>query len=216
MTIFGCIEEFDECSSNSFDEYIERLECFFHTNDIGYEAKKCSMLLSVHVAKTYSTLCSVLALMQPSAVTYASITSSATKESRPESYVHYAAQMHASAHKMVTTTENQKHHKTCYRCDGQHIPQACEFSTAVYHYCKKRGHIACVCLTKTRQGIDKDTASTTAGQRTLLLMNSKMSTLFTTPPPKEKRGAKAIFAHCDSKQTITHNGSGFGSCMILD
>uniref|UniRef100_A0A672P1Z5 Paraneoplastic antigen Ma-like C-terminal domain-containing protein n=1 Tax=Sinocyclocheilus grahami TaxID=75366 RepID=A0A672P1Z5_SINGR len=73
MAMLGRIEEFDECSSNSFEEYIERLECFFHANDIEDGAKKRSLLLSVCGAKTYSTLRSVLAPTQPSTVTYANI-----------------------------------------------------------------------------------------------------------------------------------------------
>ncbi len=40
MTMLNRIEEFDECLSNSFEEYIERLEFFFHANDIEDDAKK--------------------------------------------------------------------------------------------------------------------------------------------------------------------------------
>uniref|UniRef100_A0A3B3R993 Paraneoplastic antigen Ma-like C-terminal domain-containing protein n=1 Tax=Paramormyrops kingsleyae TaxID=1676925 RepID=A0A3B3R993_9TELE len=73
MSVLGHIEEFDECSSSSFEEYIERLECFFHANDIVDDAKKRSVLLSVCGAKTYSMLRSVIAPTQPSTVTYANI-----------------------------------------------------------------------------------------------------------------------------------------------
>ncbi len=62
MTMLSRIEEFDECLSNSFEEYIERLECFFHANYIEDDTKKRSVLLSVHGAKTYSTLRSVQTL----------------------------------------------------------------------------------------------------------------------------------------------------------
>ncbi len=81
MTMLGRIKEFDECSSNSFEEYIERLECFFHANDIEDDAKKRSVLLSVCGAKTYSTLRSVLAPTQPSTLSYANIVSALKRSS---------------------------------------------------------------------------------------------------------------------------------------
>lgn len=83
MTMLGRIEEFDECSSNSFEEYIERLECFFHANDIEDDAKKRSVLLSVCGAKTYSTLRSVLAPTQPSTVSYANIVAALKRHYSP-------------------------------------------------------------------------------------------------------------------------------------
>lgn len=256
MTTLGRIEEFDECSSNSFEEYTERLECFFHANDIEDDAKKRSVLLSVCGAKTYSTLRSVLAPTQPSTVSYANIVAALKRhyspapseivqrfhfhnckqkpnqsisnyiaelrrlsvhcafgdqleamlrdrivcgvmdealqrrllaeptltfkeaedkalaaetallnarllrqhqnESRLEDDVHYAAHAQASVHKTAVSNENPTRDKPCFRCGGQHTPQSCRFSTAVCHYCKKRGHISRVCLTKTKHGTDKD------------------------------------------------------------
>ena len=38
----------------------------------------------------------------------------------------------------------------CYRCGGTHLPKDCYFKDVEYHFCKKRGHIAKVCRTKTK------------------------------------------------------------------
>ncbi|KAL0148660.1 hypothetical protein M9458_055987 [Cirrhinus mrigala] len=81
--MLGPIEEFDECSSNSFEEYIERLECFFHANDIEDDAKKRSVLLSVCGSKTYSTLRSVIAPTQPSTVTNTNIVAALKRHYSP-------------------------------------------------------------------------------------------------------------------------------------
>ncbi|XP_060774421.1 uncharacterized protein K02A2.6-like [Neoarius graeffei] len=47
-------------------------------------------------------------------------------------------------------TETQNH--PCFRCGGVHDPRTCKFNSAVRHYCKKRGHIARVCLKKAKDG----------------------------------------------------------------
>ncbi|KAI2667094.1 hypothetical protein H4Q32_031059 [Labeo rohita] len=285
MSMLGRIEEFDECSSNSFEEYIERLECFFHANDIEGDAKKRSVLLSVCGAKTYSTLRSVIAPTQPSTVTYANIVAALKRhyspapseivqrfhfhnckqkpnqsisnyiaelrrlsvhcsfgdqldamlrdrivcgvldealqrrllaeptltfkeaeeralaaetallnarllrkqqhELLPQDEVHYAAHTHASAHKVTTTSENQNRDKPCYRCGSQHFPQACKFSTAVCHYCKKRGHIARVCLTKTRHSNNKEAAGVAAERPTNTVTHDQQN---------EQRSVKAVVA----------------------
>ncbi len=88
MTMLNRIEEFDECLSNSFEEYIERLDFFSHANDIEDDAKKvlCCLVcvvLSVCGAKTYSTLCSVLAPTQPSTVPYANIVAALNRHYSP-------------------------------------------------------------------------------------------------------------------------------------
>ena len=43
--------------------------------------------------------------------------------------------------------------KHCYRCGGQHQAKDCSVKDAESHYCKKRGHIAKVCCTKTKERI---------------------------------------------------------------
>ncbi len=96
-------------------------------------------------------------------------------ESLPQDDVQYAAHTHASAYKVAATSEYQKCDKPCYRCGGQHIPQACKFSTAVCHYCKKRGHIARVCLTKTRHSSDKDSAGITAERHTNVITHDQQN-----------------------------------------
>ena len=39
----------------------------------------------------------------------------------------------------------------CYRCGGKHNQLTCRFKSEVFHYCRKRGHIAKVCKTKLAQ-----------------------------------------------------------------
>lgn len=41
--------------------------------------------------------------------------------------------------------------RPCYRCTGQHDPQACRFKTTECHYCKKEGHIEKACIAKKKQ-----------------------------------------------------------------
>lgn len=36
--------------------------------------------------------------------------------------------------------------KRCFRCGALHVSSECKFSTAVCHLCKRRGHIAWVCM----------------------------------------------------------------------
>ena len=38
----------------------------------------------------------------------------------------------------------------CYRCGSTHLPKDCYFKDTECHFCKKRGHLAKVCRTKTK------------------------------------------------------------------
>ncbi|XP_039590611.1 uncharacterized protein K02A2.6-like [Polypterus senegalus] len=72
MATLGRIDEFN-AETGVWEEYAERLECFFHANDIDNPEKKRSILLSVCGAATYSTLRSLLAPTPPCAVPYRDI-----------------------------------------------------------------------------------------------------------------------------------------------
>lgn len=61
MATFGRIEEFSGDKDASWDEYSERLECFFEANGIDAAEKKRAVLLSVCGAATYSMLRSLVA-----------------------------------------------------------------------------------------------------------------------------------------------------------
>ena len=39
----------------------------------------------------------------------------------------------------------------CYRCGAKHKPSECKFREAECHFCKKKGHIAKVCLSKNKK-----------------------------------------------------------------
>lgn len=73
MATFGRIEEFSEEKSSSWQEYAERLECFFVANGIVEAEKKRAVFLSVCGPATYSTLRSLLTPRLPSAVSYEDI-----------------------------------------------------------------------------------------------------------------------------------------------
>ena len=73
MASLGRIEEFSGENNNSWEEYAERLECFFDANDITGEEKKRSILLTVCGAATYSTLRSLVAPRKPKEVPYADL-----------------------------------------------------------------------------------------------------------------------------------------------
>lgn len=62
---------------------------------------------------------------------------------------------HTSAKAKQTETQS----RPCFRCGGMHDSRACKFITAVCHYCKKRGHIARVCLKKAKDGTDSSGAA---------------------------------------------------------
>ena len=38
----------------------------------------------------------------------------------------------------------------CYRCKGKHSPKSCQFKDAECRSCKKKGHIACACMSMPR------------------------------------------------------------------
>ena len=40
--------------------------------------------------------------------------------------------------------------QTCYRCKGKHSAKSCRFKDAKCRNCKKKGHIACVCMSMPR------------------------------------------------------------------
>ena len=46
---------------------------------------------------------------------------------------------------------NPRHPTTCHRCLGEHTPQTCPFKQAECHKCKKVGHIAKACKTKSQK-----------------------------------------------------------------
>ena len=48
--------------------------------------------------------------------------------------------------KPVVPVHNVSTASSCYRCGGQHQPQQCRFKQVLCNYCKKKGHIAKVCL----------------------------------------------------------------------
>lgn len=45
-------------------------------------------------------------------------------------------------------SESREDFKACFRCGGAHNSNSCKFRVATCHYCKRRGHIARLCLTK--------------------------------------------------------------------
>ena len=51
----------------------------------------------------------------------------------------------ATAHPKVND-RNQAHLETpCYHCGGQHSAKSCRFKDSVCNFCRKKGHIQCVC-----------------------------------------------------------------------
>ena len=56
MAFYGKSKEFVDEKHRSWEEYVERLECFFVANDIGNDESKCTVLLCVCGTVTYSTL----------------------------------------------------------------------------------------------------------------------------------------------------------------
>lgn len=140
-------------------------------------------------------------------------------ESLPQDDVHYAAHTHASAaHKVAATSEYKKRNKSCYRCGGQHIPQTCKFSTAVCHYCKKRGHIARVCLTKARHGSDKDSAGSTAEQHTNIITHDPQNeySVYSATPKSKLGGQKPYLATVIlNKQAHTMEVDSVAACSLI-
>ena len=53
--LYGAISEFMPSEEN-WDQYIERLSCYFEANDITVEAKKKAIFLSIVGSKTYTIL----------------------------------------------------------------------------------------------------------------------------------------------------------------
>ena len=55
----------------------------------------------------------------------------------------------------VTQTPKQSNGKksfgACHRCGGKHMQKDCPFKEAECHKCKKKGHLAQVCRSKTKQ-----------------------------------------------------------------
>ena len=45
-------------------------------------------------------------------------------------------------------TNSNRTRKPCYRCQGQHAPEACPFREAECYACRKKGHIASACRSK--------------------------------------------------------------------
>ncbi|KAL2086779.1 hypothetical protein ACEWY4_017838 [Coilia grayii] len=256
MATFGRIEEFSEEKGNSWQEYAERLECFFTANDIEEESKKTAVLLSVCGAATYSTLRSLLAPTLPTQAKYKDIVDCLHKHYNPppspivqrfhfhnciqkpdQSIASYLAELRklsvycefgeqlenmlrdrvvcgvrdvnlqrrllaepkltfsmaeekalaaetASAnvralHPDVTpdsadihvTVQQQRRlkktpedvgesRKPCFRCGGTHSSAVCKFTSAICHYCKKRGHIARACMSKSRANASSSATNT--------------------------------------------------------
>ena len=84
MASLGRIEEFSGDNNNSWEEYAERLECFFDANDIDGEEKKRSILLSVCGATTYSTLRALVAPDKPKDVSYVDLVKTLSEHFNPK------------------------------------------------------------------------------------------------------------------------------------
>ena len=68
-----------------------------------------------------------------------------------ESADKYADDLQQDVHvKSVNAIQSQKTDKFCYRCGGKHQATACPFKEAECYACRKKGHIAKVCRSKSK------------------------------------------------------------------
>ena len=61
------------------------------------------------------------------------------------------AQVCKLGEKNSTASQNRKSPSTCYHCGGKHQQRDCPFKEAECHRCKKKGHLAQECHSKTKQ-----------------------------------------------------------------
>ena len=54
-------------------------------------------------------------------------------------------------HPNPKASNGKKSFGTCHRCGGKHMQKDCPFKEAECHKCKKKGHLARVCRSKTKQ-----------------------------------------------------------------
>ena len=71
--------------------------------------------------------------------------------SRAENHVKAVGSRRRQQHSShAKPAKDDRRQKSCFRCGADHAPETCKFRDVTCHYCKKRGHIDKVCLSKKR------------------------------------------------------------------
>ena len=83
MSTLGRIEEFDGSKDSDWQQYVERMECFFAANGITDATKKRAVFLSVIGAGTYKTLRNILSPAKPGEKEYSELVDKLSKHFRP-------------------------------------------------------------------------------------------------------------------------------------
>ena len=64
---------------------------------------------------------------------------------------------------------------SCYRCGGPHLAPKCKHTDVICHYCKKKGHFARVCRSKSTPAIQKDSEKKKTLKRTNYVADTEVS-----------------------------------------
>ena len=76
--------------------------------------------------------------------------------------------------------------KLCYRCGGKHKAVDCQFKSTECHKCSKKGHLACICRSKTTSKKDprpQQDSTTSRATHTLIENTDDYSMYYLTGPP---------------------------------
>ncbi|XP_064475397.1 uncharacterized protein LOC135389262 [Ornithodoros turicata] len=92
------------------------------------------------------------------------------------SEVNKATTNHGKAERKTNANTGQR----CWRCEGQHSPKTCKFSTATCHYCHKRSHLEKACISKkkaTKKGYQRSITADTSQEQQSTIVEHQVSSL---------------------------------------